>query len=70
MSTLESTAKQLLYRNLPLHLAIETEVSRTQYGQITFNVIIRDGVAQMNSLNIVKNKRIRYKAGIDKGDRE
>lgn len=53
--------RKLLSPNLPLHIILENEVVQTQYGQITFNVIIKDGKAHIETLNIVKNKRIRYK---------
>jgi len=53
--------QKLLSPNLPLHIILENEVAQTQYGQITFNVIIKDGEAHIETLNIVKNKRIRYK---------
>ncbi len=52
--------KQLLSRNLPLHIIIETEVNQTPFGQITFNVELQAGVANLLTLNIVKNRRIRY----------
>jgi len=51
----------LLSNNLPLHIILENEVRQTQYGQITFNVILKDSKAHIETLNVVKNKRIRYK---------
>lgn len=39
---------------------IENEVRQTPFGQITFNVEIHDGVALIDSLNIVKNRRLKY----------
>jgi len=56
-----SDLRKLLSPNLPLHIIIENEVGQTQYGQITFNVILKDSEAHIETLNIVKNKRIRYK---------
>ena len=52
---------KLLELNLPLHIIIESEVQRTPFGQITFTVLIKDGVSQLGTLNIVKNRRRRYK---------
>jgi hypothetical protein len=57
-----SQLAELLSRNLPLHLITENEVRRTPFGQITFNVVILNGVAKMDTLNIVKNRRRKYKA--------
>lgn len=51
---------QLLKDNLSLHMIIENEVRKTPFGQITVNVELRNGVAVVESLNIVKNKRIKY----------
>jgi len=56
-----SDLRRLLSLNLPLHIILENEVLQMQYGQITFNVIIKDSKAHIETLNIVKNKRIRYK---------
>lgn len=52
--------KELLCKNTPLHIVIETEVNQTPFGQITFNVELQDGIANLLTLNIVKNRRIRY----------
>lgn len=57
--------RKLLSKNLPLHIIVENEVNQTPFGQITFNVEIRDGKAIIETLNIVKNRRRRYK-GVDK----
>jgi hypothetical protein len=38
------------------------EVNKTPYGQITVNVQLKDGIAQVDTLNIVKSKRKKYKA--------
>ena len=56
-----SSLKGLYGKNLPFHILIEKEVEETPYGQITFNVEIVNGVVQLDTLNIVKNKRKRYK---------
>ena len=48
-------------KNLLLHILLENEVNETPYGQITFNVNIVNGIADIATLNVVKNKRKRYK---------
>ena len=52
--------KQLLGRNFLLHLIIENEVKLLKYGTITINIELKDGIAQIETINIVKNKRIKY----------
>lgn len=59
--------KHLLSKNSSLHLIIENEVRQTPFGTITFTCQIVDGVVQIETLNIVKNKRRRYQ-GVDKQD--
>jgi len=51
-----------LKKNLVFHIVVEGLVQETQYGNITFNVRIKDGVVSLEhkDLNIVKNKRRRY----------
>jgi len=51
---------QLLERNLILHIVIEREVESMPFGQITFNFVVKDGVVDLTTLNIVRNKRLRY----------
>ena len=50
----------LLKNNLAFHAILEREVKKVQYGQITVNVELKDGRVDLNSLNIVVNKRVRY----------
>jgi hypothetical protein len=52
--------KQSLLPNYVFHTLIELEAQETQWGTITFNVMLKGGVAQLETLNIVKNKRKRY----------
>lgn len=47
---------------------VEAEVQKIGYGTLTFNVIIKQGIPIMKSLNIVKQKRIRYNMGLDKSE--
>lgn len=51
---------ELLKQNLPFHILIENEVRRTPFGQLTFNIMIKDGVAQTGTLNLVKSRRRKY----------
>lgn len=51
---------QLLESNLPLHIVVENEVNETPYGTITVTVQLKDGVAVMDTISIVKNKRKKY----------
>lgn len=46
-------------------MIIENEVRQTPFGQITFNIELKNGVAIISTLNIVKNRRRKY-SGIDK----
>jgi hypothetical protein len=39
---------------------LESEAKLMQYGQINVNVMLKNGVADLDSLNIVVIKRIRY----------
>jgi len=41
-------------------MILETEVQKMQYGQISVSVQVKDGKADLKTLNLVKNKRIRY----------
>ena len=49
-----------LSKNALLHLILSTEVKKMQYGQLTVNVMLKNGIADISTLNIVTNKRIRY----------
>ena len=53
--------RKLLEENLPLHLIIEREIEQSPYGQMTFNVTIKGGRADLKTLNIVKSRRRKYK---------
>ena len=52
--------QKLLERNLPFHIVIENEVRQTPFGQLTFNVILKDGIVQIETLNLVKSRRRKY----------
>lgn len=51
---------KLLKKNLPLHVIIENEVRKTPFGQITVNIELVNGVAKLETLNIVKSRRRKY----------
>ncbi len=53
--------KERLKKNLLFHLVLLSEVNKTPYGQITVNVQLKDGVAQLDTINIVKSRRKKYK---------
>lgn len=50
-----------LERNLWFHAIIENEIRQSPYGQHTYNVVLRDGIVQLDTINIVKSRRRRYK---------
>lgn len=62
MSTQENilTLQKLLSKNTPLHVILENEVNQTPFGTITVNIQIKDGVAIIPSLQIVKQRRRKY----------
>lgn len=53
--------QELLSKNLLFHTIIENEVRLTPFGQITFSGVVKDGVVQIESLNLVKTRRRKYK---------
>jgi len=55
-----SELNELLSPNIPLHIIIENEVNQTPYGTITFTMQLKDGQVIVDTLNIVKNRRLRY----------
>ena len=56
----EKALKEILKSNIMLHIIIEKEVEQTPFGQITFNMVVRNGVAMLDTINITKNRRKRY----------
>lgn len=52
--------RESIKKNLLLHMVVESEVNQTPFGQITFNVEVVDGVAQISTMNCVKNVRRKY----------
>lgn len=53
---------------LMLCAKIEKEVQDLEYGSLSVNVIIVNGVPEMKTLNIVRSKRIKYQKEGDSGD--
>lgn len=49
-----------LSQNLLFHAILEQEAQTLRYGQISVNVELKDGVAILETLNIVLNQRIKY----------
>jgi len=47
---------------------VEKEVQKMEYGTMTINVQVGEGLPIVQTINIVKSKRIRYK--IDKNKKE
>lgn len=50
----------MLKKNLPFHAIVENEVKETPYGEITVTVEVLNGRAKIETVNIVKRKRLRY----------
>lgn len=51
---------EFLNKNLIFHVIVEREVECTPFGTITFNFEVKDSVVVLGSLNVVKNRRLRY----------
>ena len=45
---------------IKFHLIVEREVIDIGYGVVTINVVLQNGVPQVQTLNITKSKRIKY----------
>lgn len=52
--------RELLQKNLLFHAILNWEIQETPWGQITINVQLKDGIAQIDTINIVKNRRKKY----------
>lgn len=55
--------EKYMENNLPFHAIVEKEVTNLEFGQIDVTVIIRDGLVVLETLNLIKSKRIKYKDG-------
>ena len=63
---MENVHTKQIINNLPFHSIIEREVEKTPFGTLTVNVILKNGVCDLKTLNIVKNRRKKYQ--FDKND--
>jgi len=45
---------------LKFHALLETTVDDLEYGTLSVNVILVNGIPKVNTLNIVASKRIKY----------
>ena len=50
----------LLSPNAKLHAAIELDAQKTEFGEITYTVVLRGGVADLSTINTVIRKRYKY----------
>ena len=60
MPNFDLALNELLKNNLPFHAILEKETQETKYGTITFNFAVKNGRVVLPTLNIVKNRRLRY----------
>lgn len=51
---------ELLKKNPTLHMIIENEVRLTPFGLVTVNIELKEGIAIIETINIVKNRRRKY----------
>lgn len=49
-----------LDKNLAFHAILESQSAKMRYGQISVTVVVKDGIAQLSTLSLVLNQRIRY----------
>lgn len=47
-------------KNLAFHTLIEKEVKQMRFGQLTFNVVLKDGVAILKTMKVTRSRRIKY----------
>lgn len=52
-----------LAKNEGLHIILEQEANKMQYGQVTVNVVLKNGKADMKTFNLVKQRRLKYEKG-------
>ena len=50
-----------MIKNLEFHKLIETEIKELRYGTITVNVILKGGVVDFKTSNLVSQRRIKFK---------
>ena len=49
--------------NLAFHAILEREVNQLEFGQMDVNFIIKDGMVIIQTINILKSMRKKYKDG-------
>lgn len=47
-------------KNLAFHTLIEKEVKEMRYGQLTFNVVLKDAVAILRTMKVTRSRRLKY----------
>ena len=50
----------ILKPNVKLHAVVELIAQKTEFGEITFTVMLKNGVADTKTLNTVIRKRYKY----------
>jgi len=54
-------------KNILFHAVVENEIRQSPFGQHTYNFFIKEGIVLLNTMNVVKQRRKRYK--LDKSDK-
>lgn len=54
-----------MIKNLEFHKLIELEIQALKYGTITVNVVVRNGVANLSTSNLVSQRRTKFKIDND-----
>jgi len=57
-------AVEKIFKNLGFHTLIEKEAKEMRYGQLTFNVVLKDAVAILRTMKVTRSRRLKY--AIDK----
>lgn len=50
-----------MIKNLEFHKLIEMEIKDLKYGTLTVNVIVKGGVVDLKTSNLVSQRRIKFK---------
>jgi hypothetical protein len=50
-----------MIKNLKFHQLVEKEIKELCYGTITVNAIVRSGVVDLKSSNLVSQRRIKFR---------
>ena len=49
--------KELLSHNSLFHAILQQEIQKMKWGQITINIMLKDGIALVETINVVRSKR-------------